>query len=96
MSLLTVGVSDICSAGPVSSGAVGLSGPCGDEQMLLGGCSGEGQVLCLVKCPWLLVPLSCLELVWGRSPELMSELEELCWLLMSLGAAVQTEGVAHA
>lgn len=53
-------------------------------------------MLCLVKCPWLLVPLSCLELVWGRSPELMSELEELCWLLMSLGAAVQTEGVAHA
>lgn len=44
----------------------------------------------------LLVLLSRLELVWGRSPELVSELEELCWLLMSLGAVVQTEGVAHA
>lgn len=82
MSLLTAGASDICSAGSVTSGAVGLP-------------------VAMSKCCWGMLRGrrgACISSVGllARSPELVSELKELCWLLMSLGAAVQTEGVAHA
>lgn len=88
MSLLTVGASDICSAGPVTSGAIGLAGPVAMSKR----CQGDAQGTDRCPSPFVVL-LSCLELGWGRSAELVSE---LCWLLMSLGAVVQTEGVAHA
>lgn len=56
-----------------------------------GDAQGKDRCLCLL-CG---APGPAL-LLGARLGQLVSELEELCWLLMSLGAVVQTEGVAHA